>query len=287
MNIANTQDQAAEDKQPKDKKAAEAKAEDPQAGVTLFASKRMRGYGEEEHSSSLWLITFTDIMALMLTFFVLLYAMSVPAEDEWDEITSGLNKEFNKYYSTEWYEGAVESINIDRIDYATALNLNYLNTIVTDLIASDDKLEDVALIPQSDNLIVSLPEDLLFESGQAEVSAEGKQALFSLGGALSRIRNRIEVIGHTDPRPIESQAYGFSSNWELSLARAASVAAILENVGYERPIILRGLSSARYDELPDSYSEEEKLSLSRRVDIVIMQDTGKSRQFLDIGEPPL
>ena len=110
---------------------------------------------------------------------------------------------------------------------------------------------------------MSLPSDLLFDAGKSDVNDRGRQALFSLGGALSRIKNRVEVIGHADPRPMQGETRAFSSNWELSLARAAQVAAVLESVGYRRHMIVRGLSSARYDELPVSMPEEERLSLAR------------------------
>ena len=116
-----------------------------------------------------------------------------------------------------------------------------------------------------------------------EVKTEGKRALFSLGGLLARIRNRIEIVGHSDPRPITNESAQYASNWELSLARAASVANILSQVGYRREVTARGMSSARYDELPASMPEQKRLDLSRRVDIVVMRDDGDSRSLLQIG----
>ena len=148
--------------------------------------------------------------------------------------------------------------------------------------SSDLRLKNIVLIPQKDHLIASVPDELLFQSGQAEVSRQGKQVLFALGNALARIRNRIEVIGHADPTPVDSAQGRFASNWHLSLARAGSVASVLANAGYERPVVVRGLSSARYDDLPEDMDEDERLSLSRRVDVVIMQDDGTRRQFTEI-----
>ena len=57
---------------------------------------------EQEDEAPLWLITFTDIMALMLTFFVLLYSMSIPEVKKWEELTSSINKGFSKFYSRGW-----------------------------------------------------------------------------------------------------------------------------------------------------------------------------------------
>lgn len=237
------------------------------------------GSRAEESSTPLWLITFTDIMALMLTFFVLLYTMSVPKEEVWEEFTEGMTQGFSNARSAQFMSGNFDTISIDKLDLSEALSLDYLEALLQDIINRNDALSNVVLIPQQKQLILSLPVDLLFESGRADIGVQGKRALFSLGGPLSRIRNRIEVVGHADPRPIQNQDGAFASNWELSIARAASVAGALKNVGYSRDVILKGLSSGRYDDLSETVSEEERLSLSRRVDVVIMRDDGSYRLF--------
>lgn len=246
------------------------------------ATNYRRVAAEEESEGLLWLVTFTDIMALLLTFFVLLYSMSVPKEKEWKELSTGISSEFQKYHSAEWYKGEEASISLDKLDFSEALDLNYLRSVIAETISQNKSLSGIVLIPQQSSLIVSLPQELLFASGQTNVSAEGRKALFSLGSSLSRIKNRIEVIGHADPRPVENAQSAYSDNWQLSLARAGSVAQILNNAGYSRDIILRGLSSGRYADLPEDMSEEEKLSLSRRVDIVLMRDDGRTPSMLDL-----
>lgn len=245
---------------------------------------RKKGAADEPEYVPLWLITFGDIMALMLTFFVLLYAMAEPKQEEWSDMTAALNNEFNKFYSSGQDAGQQDTINIEKLDYSSALDLEYLQALVTQLVEGESILQDIVLIPQEDRLVVSLPNDLLFDPGKADIKDKGRRALFTLGGALSRIKNRIEVIGHTDPRMIQSESGEFSSNWELSLARAARAAAVLENVGYRRPIVVRGLSSARYDELPTEIEEEKRLDLARRVDIVIMEDDGSNRLILELQQ---
>ena len=246
--------------------------------------RKGRVHQTEDGGSSLWLITFTDIMALMLTFFVLLYSMSVPIEEDWEHVTEGITSQFSQTYSEQWNRGAQETINIDKLDFAEALDLGYLETIITNSMATDQRMQDIVLIPQTDHLIVSVPTDLLFEPGKADVGDGGKQVLFTLGNTMNRIRNRIEIIGHADPRPMPKDSKDFPSNWELSLARAGSVAAVLKNSGYQRNMTVRGLSSARYDELPD-LPEDERLSLSRRVDIVIMEDDGSQRDVIEFDLP--
>lgn len=270
----------------KNNRKNEPKVEEEEQSGSYLSTNRTRRDGEEE-SSALWLITFTDVMALMLTFFVLLYSMSVPEEEDWKQVTQGMNNQFTQTFADQWSKGKQDVVNIEKIDFTEALDLGYLDSVLTNVIERDSRLQNINIIPQTDHLVVSVPQELLFNSGQAEVSGKGKQVLFALGNALTRIKNRIEIIGHSDPAPIERAGGRFASNWELSLARAGSVALTLENGGYERPMAVRGLSSSRYDDLPAEMGEEQRLSLARRVDIVVMKDDGSDRGFVEFDLPGL
>ena len=226
----------------------------------------------------LWLITFTDVMALMLTFFVLLYSMSVPVEEKWQEISDSLSSKFNKTESRPHNAGSQDVLSIDRIDTSRALSLAYLKTLVNNLLKAKS-IDNVIVFENDKRLIISLPSELLFESGNAQINLKGKKILFALGGALSRVKNRIEIAGHTDPRPITGTKGLYHTNWELSLARSAAVAVILKDVGYSRDITLRGLSSARFDEMSEEFPEKDRYNLSRRVDIILMNDDGLRTKF--------
>lgn len=244
------------------------------------AYKRYAGTSDDDEViPPLWLITFTDIMALMLTFFVLLYSMVMPVEEKWAEMTAAINNNFSQDYAPQFNEGTQVSVVIDKISNSRALDLRYLESIVRKTLSDNRLTSEVLIFPQKDRLVVSMPDDLFFESGSADVGAQGKKILFELGGALQRIKNAIEIVGHADPRPVGSNNSEFKDNWDLSLARAMSVSAVFENVGYTKPHIIRAMSSARYDDLPEELNEEKKLALSRRVDIVILEDDAPTKSF--------
>lgn len=235
-----------------------------------------------EGNAFAWLLTFTDTMALMLTFFVLLFSMTEPEKQNWSEVTSALQSEFNKFYGALQNRGPLDALNIDRINFNQALNIGYLKSLLESAIGESKFLEGVTLIPQPGSLIISLPRDLLFDSGDAAVTEEGARALYVLGGVLSKIRNKIEVAGHADPRPVDGNAGQFDSNWDLSLMRAANVAAILESVGYDKDIVIHGHSSGRYADLQSIVDEQLRLDLARRVDIIVMDHDGsKQKVFFD------
>lgn len=264
------------DKKEKDKVKAQA----------IIPRRFNRRMGDNEgSSSSMWLISFTDVMALMLTFFVLLFAMSNPKQEEWDDFTKQIQDNFNRFQGAEENRGAEDAINIEKINFSQALNLNYLRVLMENLIEKEPALRNARLINNHDSLIISLPQNILFESGQADVKSEANKALYTMAATLGRIKNRIEIVGHTDPRPTSGDA--FKSNWQLSLKRAVNVSAVLNNVGYDRPITVRGQASGRFDDIPKIVPESERLDLSRRVDIVVMEDDGKSGKLFDIGLPDL
>ncbi|HPD82390.1 MAG: OmpA family protein [Alphaproteobacteria bacterium] len=253
--------------------------------VHVTAPRRFgRRMGDQRGTSqSMWLVSFTDVMALMLTFFVLLFAMSNPEPEHWEYVQENIQKNFNNFEGQQLDRGPEDSINVQRINFTQALDLNYLRALMENLVVQHPELKNVRLINGDRSLIVSLPQNLLFDPGKAEIKENANKALYILSGTLARMKNRIEVEGHTDPRPINRAE--FSSNWDLSLTRAANVAAVLENVGYSRPITVRGQASGRYEDIADTVPEHERLDLSRRVDIVVMEDDGRREKLFDIGLP--
>lgn len=255
-------------------------AEEVKSKIPRRFSRRM---GDQSSGPSIWLISFTDVMALMLTFFVLLFAMSNPKQEEWEDFTKNVQKNFNRFYGQVLNRGQEDAINIAKINFSQALDLNYLKALIENLIEKEPSLRIAKLIDNGDSLIISLPQSILFEVGEADIRNEANKVLFTLAGTLGRIKNRVEVVGHTDPRPINGSKY--PSNWELSLARAASVAGVLQNVGYENGLAIRGQASGRYEDVPQSIPENERLDLSRRVDIVVMEDDGRREKLFDIGLP--
>lgn len=257
----------------------EAESQAPQGGIR---HGRRLGDIPPEEPSMLWLITFTDIMGLMLTFFVMMFAMSTPEEKPFAEMTSALQSEFNRFYGRTLNAGPEDSIDISRIDYDSALDIKYLEALMRSLLERNDSLKTaVTLMPQDTHLMMSLPDDMLFDVGMADVKDNSTKALFALGGAFSRMKNTIELVGHADPRAVEGGKNSpFESNWDLSLARAVAVAAALDKVGYTQPVAVRGASSGRYEDLEGILDEKQRLDLSRRVDIDIMNHDGRQKKVI-------
>lgn len=229
------------------------------------------GYGPPPAPPSrAWLVTFTDLVSLMLTFFVMLFSMSSVQVDKWKEMIETLSQALNPARE-EPIVAPTSKFNIRMVLRKRAVNLDYLMAVLEEKTVEDPVLSRSRLLHLDDRIVVSLPGDLLFGPTSALPSERARAALFHLGGVLASINNQILVQGHTDPAPLESGNY--DGNWEISVARAVAVANALRRAGYPEPIVAQGFAATRFDLLPD-LPPEERTRLARRVDIVIMPNAG-------------
>jgi chemotaxis protein MotB len=116
-------------------------------------------------------------------------------------------------------------------------------------------------------LRVDLVDEILFDSGAAEVKPEGREVLRRIGEVLSRTDKRVRVQGHTDDVPIRGQlAARYPTNWELSAARAVNVVRFLQE---EARLAPSRLSAAGFSEFqPRAGNDTEKgRAQNRRIEI--------------------
>ena len=188
-------------------------------------------------TSVAWILIFTDMVALLLSFFVMLFSMSAVPVNEWETTIDILEEALN--LTTEEEKDPTEDYNISSVLLERArTNVNYLLPIIEPKIKQDEIIKDSPIILLDDRIVISLSGDLLFASGKAELTANARKALFNLGGVLRNIRNTIGVYGYSENEKFDRDKY--SSDWELSLARAVSVANELKRAGYMEEILSFG-----------------------------------------------
>jgi chemotaxis protein MotB len=141
-----------------------------------------------------------------------------------------------------------------------------------DLLARFKKLIDAGKLKVKivdGNMVVELATDVLFASGSAQLSDEGKLALVEVGKVLASIEERsFQVAGHTDNVPIKTDKY--PSNWELAAARAITVV----NTMVEAGMPARRISAASYGEHKPAAANDtpQNRALNRRIEIVVVPD---------------
>ncbi|MBN08275.1 MAG: chemotaxis protein MotB [Rhodospirillaceae bacterium] len=232
-----------------------------------MAVKRKKNQG----ISLAWMMIFTDLVALLLTFFVMLFSMSVLRVDTYKKAVNALTNTFD-VAKIRPAEKPVAQFNIDSIIRKPAIDLDYLAAVIEQKIKKDELIKNSPIIYMDDKLVISLLGDLLFAEGSAQLNDKARQALFLLGGVLQNIKNTVSVSGYSDETQFENGT--FTSDWELSLARAIAVANELKRAGYTEKILSVGFGKSRSSALK-GLPESKKKTMSRRVDVMILSTSGK------------
>jgi chemotaxis protein MotB len=133
--------------------------------------------------------------------------------------------------------------------------------------------KEVTISQLQGKLTVNIVDKLLFDSGEAELKPEGEGVLKQIAGVLANFPNRqIYVIGHTDNVPIRGGGFArYTSNWELSTARAtAAVRYLSEKAGVD-PKRLAAVGYGEFHPVAENATSEGKAK-NRRIAIVVLPE---------------
>jgi len=126
--------------------------------------------------------------------------------------------------------------------------------------------DELQVLLRSGRMVLVLPNDVLFDSGKAEVKGGGKEALAQVAAVLATLDQRhFQVAGHTDDEPIRRSR--FASNWELSTARGLAVVSFLVKSGMH-PAALSAAGYAEFDPTAPNDSPTNRAK-NRRTEITL------------------
>lgn len=227
-----------------------------------------------------WMVTFADLMSLLLTFFVLLLSFS--------------NTEIVKFKamigSVKNALGLKSEIALSDVPTGSKL-LPHENAKQGDGgSAAKDIAQQLNEILQEAGLegggsaklnkhgvVLQLEGDLIFGSGDARINLEALPVLDALAKYISTVSRSVDVIGHTDDVPISTPT--FPSNWELSAARAGQAVRYMAEKGVpaER---MRAIGQAHSVPVADNGTADGR-SANRRIEFVFTVEEG------DVGKMQL
>ena len=238
---------------------------------------RKRKPEEVEPGSPRWLATYSDMVTLVLCFFVLLFAFSSIDVVKFEVMASSFQRAFNLL------PGGASSSNRGAIfdgglmqnpgdtsretDSDQVYSSSRVLAMVQSALSDEEGRDQVTFAVGDRGVVVSLSEQMLFDEGSAKLRPEAMRIIYKIGAVLVRLPNQISVEGHTDPAIPERSVY--IDNWGLSAARASRVTAYLNdqmNVPQNR---LRAVGFGASAPLVPNNSEAN-MRLNRRVDIVIL-----------------
>lgn len=238
--------------------------------------KRRRKLVEEseEHIDESWLIPYADILTLLLALFIVLYAASSIDKVKYQSIMGSFQSELmgtkiadEKVGLTPTPPSPLPEIETP-IDETKDSELDQLKQQLEAYI-EENNLQDVVSFQETKKGIeVSLKDVILFDSGRADLKENSFPTLNGIVGLINTVLNPISIEGHTDNVPAHNTI--FSSNWELSAARAASVLHFFES----RQVAANRLQFSGYGEYHPLYpnDSDEHRQENRRVTIVILRN---------------
>lgn len=260
---------------------------------------------EEEIKTDGWKDTFSDLMNLLLCFFVLLYSMSNVDEVKFAELVASLSN------SSSIFSGGALALGEGTLVSTGATQLSNLDEFYTDMGKKAESEEesdpmkdyeekklqqkkyeteklysdvvegtetsrlqdslDVTMDDGYDYVMISLSGGVLFKSGSADIQSGAKRIMSSVGSLLKRYQDRqIKIEGHTDKMPIKNSQ--FDSNLWLSTARASKVYEYLVEKCKLDPKHLEASGRGEVDPIASNKTVAGRAK-NRRVEIKIYSDT--------------
>lgn len=229
---------------------------------------------EKPENHERWLLTYSDLITLLMIFFVVLYSASTVNETKYKQLATSMGAVFtggstalgSEENSGSSSDNAGELKPLVQTEEEKLQGIeNQINDIVKDL-----QLEgSVSTSIEERGLIISFTDSVFFDSGKADIKDELKPKLISVSKILNKIDNYVRVEGHTDNLPINNS--DFHSNWQLSSVRASNVVEFLINYGEISPNRLSAVGYGEYRSIADNNAEEGRAK-NRRVDILILNN---------------
>ncbi|MGR9117020.1 MAG: flagellar motor protein MotD [Gammaproteobacteria bacterium] len=241
-----------------------------------------------------WLVSYADFVTLLFAFFVVMYSISSVNEGKYRTLSDSLGDAFSRKSADQnkLPVTAIQPIRIGDIPVAlqavelpnpTLEEVEKKHNLSTEILrerrnliyASEQFVEVLEPFIEQDLIAVKkhdfwveleMNSELLFASGDAELSSKALPVLKKVSEIVRRMPNLINVEGHTDDLPINTVK--FPSNWELSSARATSVVREFVKDGID-PARLSAVGYGEYHPIADNKTEEGRFE-NRRVVIVLM-----------------
>ncbi len=250
-------------------------------GIRL--SRKSKG-GEDDNAN--WIFTYSDLVTLLLAFFIIVSSVSVPDPEKYKKVQESLAGTIGVKYVpaqvprnlrvvpqqaapsqptvvTEAGKGEKE---VTQEIPKDLVNMTVIMTALKDVIEGQGLAEQVHITSAKNAATISFPEGIFFSSGAAEFSPQAKPFLKKIALALGAIKTPfvVEVEGHTDNRPIIMNRRVYPTNWELSSARATQVVRYFLDHGVKpQQLVAKGFADTRpvapnFDEKGSAVPENQK-----------------------------
>ncbi|MFH1374456.1 MAG: flagellar motor protein MotB [bacterium] len=224
--------------------------------------KRLRDDANEDEGR--WLLTYADLITLLLAFFVVMYSMSQIDAKKFGKVAEALHGILKGGESVLPFE---EEQSENGHGLLRLGNLRMLQSQIDERFKQLNRQEDVRTEVTERGLVVHILEKALFNEGSAKLQPQSIEILDLIYERVKSMPNHIRVEGHTDDRPISTTQY--PSNWELSSARATEVVRYFISYHELSPGRISALGYGKFRPIRPNNSIENRAQ-NRRVDLVVL-----------------
>ncbi len=224
-----------------------------------------------------WMTTYSDLVTLLLTFFVLLLSMSTMNEVRFNAAAQSMQDAFGRFVSPSRVKFTLPVLPttpptpyIPIHQQSTQKLYNKIQTKIKSLRLS----KDIKLIKKDEtSVILRIGDSILFQPGSARLEPESYPMLRSVADIIRPLPMDLRIEGHTDNTPVAQNRYG---NWNLSVARAVSV---LRYYTRSDMLSLDRMSAVGYgaDRPTVPNTSKEARAKNRRVDFILTVQTKTSK----------
>ncbi|MEW5924234.1 MAG: flagellar motor protein MotB [Candidatus Zixiibacteriota bacterium] len=212
-----------------------------------------------------WLLTYADLITLLLAFFIVMYSMSQVDAKKFGKMSralSGALKGGSKAIKRGTDIGLTDGKGVMEVGH-----LMSIGKMIEENLNKPGEDKPVSTEMSERGLVIHIVESALFKQGSADLEPQAKNVLGTVSQYLKGIDNHIRVEGHTDNIPINTVKY--PSNWELSSARATEVVRYFIENEVIKPNEISALGYGEYRPMRPNNSIENRAQ-NRRVDIVVL-----------------
>jgi len=220
-----------------------------------------------------WMVTYSDMMTLILVFFVLLFGISQVDNEKFDAVANSFRERglFEFYPSPIQFESPDKKGTVEEGYGEEGMKEDEFEELIREInkfIEENDLGEIMVANRIEQGVVLVLPEKIFFDPGKADLLDPALPFLDRVAELIKNLSNDVKVEGHTDNVPMNS--YQYPSNWELSAARASRVVRyFIDNHGLDPD---RFIATGYADTEPVAPNDTpENRQKNRRVEIIIMR----------------
>ncbi|MFQ5328951.1 MAG: flagellar motor protein MotB [Thermodesulfobacteriota bacterium] len=233
---------------------------------------------EEPENHERWLVSYADFITLLFAFFTVMYALSSVNESKYTVMSEALGEAFK---STNMEARIAGDTPKDLVSIAFKKRFSSDYRMIHSALARFEEEGKVSLIIEERGVVVTLHEKGLFQPDGAEILSEATLLLDEIGKVLKGMPNHLRIEGHTDNVPLKGGA--FSSNWDLSAARALHLLKYITGRYGLNPGKLSATGYGEYRPFASNKTSEGRAK-NRRVDIVILNREGSLLEPIGVGK---